>query len=189
MRRGSEERFSHRERVGDQPAEMAVPFPSTASVGDVAANIDPGQWAVIVDEAGRPTGAVLPVTLSEYSHEHPLTSILSDLPPTVIAPAEAPVVRLASSWAIEELEPDSPVIVAYRDHLRVLSGPALHRALASLAGPAQLPGDIDIEDLAKTCQYREDGSACTHREHFVARPIEMPECPNPEGLRDHDFTW
>ncbi|MFI2352793.1 hypothetical protein ACH492_38630 [Streptomyces sp. NPDC019443] len=168
---------------------MAVQFPSTASVGEVAANISPGQWAVIVDEGGRPTGAVLPVTLSGYPQDRPLTSILSELPPTVIAPAEAPVGLLASSWMIEELEPDSPVIVAYPDHLSVWSGPALHRALASLAGEAELYGDEDIDDLAKSCEYREDDSICTHREHFVARPTEMPECPNPECLSDHDFTW
>ncbi|SOD79191.1 hypothetical protein SAMN06272781_6475 [Streptomyces sp. 1222.2] len=173
------------EHLGDQPSEAVHQVSETTAIGEVANSVETDHWLVIVDEAARPKAAVRSGALSDYPKERPLSSILADLPAMILAHADAPTNCLLP--LLPELEPGSAVIVEHVDHLRVWAGPALHQI--PMGGSISFPGPPHVPLIVKACRYHNRLKSCGHSQKFPTKPMQMPNCADPEGLGPHPFTW
>ncbi|MEV5379403.1 hypothetical protein AB0L26_26045 [Streptomyces nondiastaticus] len=170
------------ERLGDQPSEAAIQIPEATTIGDAIDSVGTDQWLVILDEAARPEAAVHSTTLLDYPAERPLSSILSDLKPMVLARADVPLNSL-HPW-FEELEQGSAVVVEHADHFRVWAGPDLRQII--LGGSESLPGIPHTPLHLRACRYL---MSCGHPQQFQTKPRIMPTCKDPKGLGLHQFEW
>ncbi|NUT94054.1 MAG: hypothetical protein HOY78_18735 [Saccharothrix sp.] len=171
--------------LGDRDLQPAVEAPADLPLG-AAVDRAGGRWTVVVDARGVPVGAVPPG--APGSPEQPLWAVLADLPPTVVAGGETPMKTLLASWTIDELEPDSAIVVTAGSAVAgVWAGADMRRTVAMGASRTSwdtaLPGDITIPQLSRTCRR------CRAVVLFPERPDPMPACPNPAGLPAHDFAW
>ncbi|TQF01309.1 hypothetical protein E6W39_02475 [Kitasatospora acidiphila] len=173
------------ERLGDKPLEEATRVPAETAIREVAAHGMGDRWIVIVDEMNKPLAAVRSEALPENPEGRPISSILADLPPMILAPADSRVDELLPLAA--ELTPGSVVIVEDDDNLRIWSDPHLDPLRGS---DAHLPGPYPrVPLLLKVCRYGGVFRHCGHPQRFVVKPQPMPDCPDPKNLGPHPFRW
>jgi hypothetical protein len=181
--------------LGDRPLAEVVAVPATETVGEALARAH-GRWVVPTDATGAPLAAAAPHAFDHQRADRPLATVIRDLPPAVVADAETPLRAFLGSRLIEEMEPESAVILVAGGNVRgVWAGPDLNRVVAvsggmrATFGDHELPGEITIPVLTKPCQFQDSGVLCTAVRQFPEPPTTMPQCDNPAGLSPHRFRW
>lgn len=151
-------------------------------------------WLVVLDSDGVPLSAVRPNDLADAPADTVLAALVPGLPPAVTAAVSIRIIDLLASRLLDEFEPGSVVIAT--DGGRVVGVWAGADLMATVATgvtrthwDAELPGEIAIPLLTRTCRYTQEGTDCTGVLRFPERPRLPPPCPNPESLPAHDFVW
>ncbi|WP_405812612.1 MULTISPECIES: hypothetical protein [unclassified Streptomyces] len=179
--------------LGDRPLAEAVSLPGTTTVGE---GIRRGgqRWLVVLDDDRAPLSAVHPRSLADEPAGSALAAVVPRLPPVVIAATSTRITDLLASWLFDEFEPGSVVIAVEEERaVGVWAGPDLMATVAA-GSPrayweAELPGEITIPLLTRTCCYVQGDTACTGVLRFPERPRQPPACPNPVPLASHPFVW
>ena len=165
----------------------------SATVGEATERAH-GRWVVVTQPGGTAISAADPASLGRFAAGRTIGSVLADLPPVVVAAAETPVGYLVHSWMADEIEPGSAVVVVSHGRVcGVWAGVDMLRTVAfastrSLWDP-QLPGEIQIPLLTRSCRYSAGDATCTAVAQFAERPDPAPPCVNPIPLTPHHFEW
>ncbi|MEU1406596.1 hypothetical protein ABZ471_30270 [Streptomyces sp. NPDC005728] len=193
-------------KVGDRPLRQALGVAATTTVtealrraGDPAgaadtAPADGERWLVVLDGDGVPLSAVSCAALADAPAEADLAAVVPGLPPVITASVDTRIADLLASRLLDEFEPGSAVIATDGGRIAgVWAGPDL-MALAATGvrrthWDAELPGEITIPMLTRTCCYVEGDTVCTGVLRFPERPHRPPACPNPVPLAAHAFVW
>jgi hypothetical protein len=149
------------------------------------------RWFVLVDEKRRPLGAVTRNALTRLTDDAPVKHALAGSS-TVVADARTPVGGLLKSPAIRSSYPGAVIVQKGRDVVGVWAeDELLEQAMESTrhTGDWSLPGEISIPLVLRCCRFKDDGKSCTFVKSFKERPTDLFECPNPERLSAHSFTW
>jgi sulfur carrier protein ThiS len=185
-------------RLGDRPLYEVVGVPATTTVTEALrrVGIHPSgeRWLIVLDGDGVPLSAVRPDALADTPADTTLGSVVPRLPPVVTVAVGIRIADLLASGLLDEFEPGSAVIATNGDGVvGVWAGPDLMATVA--AGTprshwdAELPGEITIPLLTRTCRYTESDTGCTGVLRFPERPGRPPACPNPASLTAHAFVW
>ncbi len=179
-------------RLADMELSDAAPAAAGSQVADVAAvGLD---W-IVVFSGTVPIAAVPASRLQAMTPELPLSEVIRDNPPTVIAHAEVSVASALNSWAFSQMSGDEAVVVVDDSGLcRVWAGPDLAevRELAERrsAIDTRLPSDeIHIPEISRTCRFESGKGVCGAPVWFAEFPEPMPDCPNPNHVSPHRFVW
>ncbi|MFM9697841.1 cupin domain-containing protein [Streptomyces europaeiscabiei] len=173
----------------NQWSEAALAVGQTTSVGETSNRADHNQWLAIVSETGEVTAALHAVTLAGYDPRLPISSILPRLPAMIRVSAEVTPASLIDSWMLDELQPESAIIVVGSDSVHVVSWPFLQEKLENVDPVRGVYGNPAIRELIKFCKFECATNVCGHQESFAAKPKEMPICPDPTKLGIHPFAW
>lgn len=168
------------ERIGDRDIKPA----RAATAGAILP--DDEHWTVVLDEHGRPAGAIAP-------HG---AAIAEDL---VIADAAVPIGDALDSEALRRADGDTVVVVTTgASVVGVWSGEDLVDALMSGSPRApsesfpsdiQLPGHPRKKDITRRCRHTDHGIGCATILVVPEKPEEMPQCPPQTGVGSHTFEW
>ncbi|MGX1130554.1 hypothetical protein RKD49_002744 [Streptomyces glaucescens] len=185
-------------KLGDRPLHEAVGVPATTTVTEALRRVGvhpcAARWLIVLDGDGVPLSAVRPDALTDAPAEATLASAVPGLPPVVTAAVGIRIADLLASGLLDEFEPGSAVIATNADGVvGVWAGPDL-MATVAMGAPrshwdAELPGEITIPLLTRTCRHTEGSTDCTAVLRFPERPSRPPDCPNPASLTPHAFVW
>jgi hypothetical protein len=149
------------------------------------------RWLVLVRD-GQVVSAVPPGTSLDGDERPPGVLVAAASLYQATAFRSAAFQQLAGTSALVLTEPPDdpagqPLIVG------VVGGVVLTRAVqrGAVRGPTGpvLPGPPAIPWIARSCGYRQAGTACATPMSFPSRPYPMPDCPNAHALTAHLFTW
>ncbi|MFD7282971.1 hypothetical protein ACFV80_39765 [Streptomyces sp. NPDC059862] len=179
------------EVLGDRAETNYATIPPTALLASVASTTD---WIVVVDHDNVPLGALPRACLTPDATSQTALEALRSAPAAVVADVSTPLDALLDSTAFRITAPDAVIAVEDTSIVGLWGGEdlaeeAMHHT--SRIGQDWLPtGEtIRIPQVVRICQYTAGDLTCTGSLSFHERPPQMPQCPDPGRLGNHDFGW
>jgi hypothetical protein len=169
--------------------QPAIEVHEATLAGEVFA---PEQWVVIVNYHDEPTAALAPGEAARFAPIKPLGDLVASLPGIILAGLDTTFQAVVDLADANEMRNAPVVVLDYDGVVGCATAADLARQLFSIrygSSATGLPGPITVPKLVRHCRYIEKYVSCGWTQRFTKHPAQMPPCPNPRVLTDHDFVW